>query len=102
MKATNIQWDIDMEDALAMLDEMTAKDAAEALEISYDRYANMTSEERDDYAYDFFHHRPGALCDFVGLPDEVDIPEELTDEEDIADWLSDEYGFCHDGFCIEE
>lgn len=37
------------------------------------------------------------------LPTEVEIPSYLiTDEddslEDISDWLSDEYGFCHDGF----
>ena len=37
------------------------------------------------------------------LPTEVEIPDYLiTDEDDllddISDWLSDEYGFCHDGF----
>ena len=37
------------------------------------------------------------------LPTEVEIPNYLiTDEddslEDISDWLSDEYGFCHFGF----
>ena len=38
------------------------------------------------------------------LPTEVEIPDYLiTDDEDdllddVSDWLSDEYGFCHDGF----
>lgn len=32
-----------------------------------------------------------------GLPTEVEIPDNV-DEEDISDWLSDEYGFCHAGF----
>ena len=38
------------------------------------------------------------------LPTEVEIPDYLiTDDEDdlldnISDWLSDEYGFCHDAF----
>ena len=38
------------------------------------------------------------------LPTEVEIPDYLiTDDEDdlldnISDWLSDEYGFCHDTF----
>ena len=37
------------------------------------------------------------------LPTEVEIPDYLiTDEDDllddISDWLSDEYGFCHFGF----
>ena len=42
------------------------------------------------------------------LPTEVEIPDNLlegydgtnfdTYYPDISDWLSDEYGFCHDGF----
>ena len=38
------------------------------------------------------------------LPTEVEIPDYLiTDDEDdlldnISDWLSDEFGFCHDAF----
>ena len=38
------------------------------------------------------------------LPTEVEIPDNLiTDDEDdlldeVSDWLSDEYGFCHFGF----
>ena len=38
------------------------------------------------------------------LPTEIEIPDYLmTDDEDdllddISDWLSDEYGFCHNGF----
>lgn len=35
------------------------------------------------------------------LPDTVEIPDYIFDD-DIADWLSDIYGYCHDGFDIEE
>ena len=43
------------------------------------------------------------LEDLDYLPTEVEIPSYLiTDEDDllddISDWLSDEVGFCHDGF----
>lgn len=38
----------------------------------------------------------------AGLPTEVEIPDDLYDEDDISDWLSDEYGYCHNGFEIEE
>lgn len=38
----------------------------------------------------------------VDLPDIVKVPDDLTDGEDISDWLSDEYGFCHDGFALKE
>jgi len=33
-----------------------------------------------------------------GLPTEMKIPEGMTDEEEISDYLSDEIGFCHMGF----
>ena len=32
------------------------------------------------------------------LPDEMEIPNGMTDEEDISDYISDETGFCHKGF----
>ena len=100
--AYDIQWDIDMDEVYELLDDMTAEKAAKALEISVERYSNMTTEERHDYAFDVFHHCPALLDEFVGLPDEIDIPEALNDDEDIADWLSDKYGYCHRGFQIKD
>lgn len=35
------------------------------------------------------------------LPTEMEIPDEI-DEEDISDYLSDQTGFCHAGFCLTE
>ena len=32
------------------------------------------------------------------LPTEIEIPEDMTDEDEISDYLSDEIGFCHYGF----
>lgn len=34
------------------------------------------------------------------LPTEMEIPEGITDEEEMSDYLSDETGFCHYGFDI--
>ena len=36
------------------------------------------------------------------LPEEMEIPKYITDEEEISDWLSDETGFCHNGFELVE
>lgn len=36
--------------------------------------------------------------DLEGLPTEIEIPEGITDEEEISDYISDETGFCHCGF----
>lgn len=32
------------------------------------------------------------------LPTEMEIPAEMTDKDEISDWISDEIGFCHNGF----
>ena len=45
----------------------------------------------------------GDIEVFDDLPTEIEIPDYLvTDEDDflddVSDWLSDEVGFCHDGF----
>lgn len=37
----------------------------------------------------------------ASLPTEITIDEKTVDEEDIADFLSDEYGWCVKGFCVE-
>ena len=91
MKAYNIDWVVDLDEAYAMLDEMDYKKAAAAIEVSADRYANMTTEERHDYAYGLWHCCPGALDEFVGLPSEVEIPEEVVQK--IAEWHPN-YGSC--------
>lgn len=32
------------------------------------------------------------------LPQSVEIPEGMTDVDEVSDFLSDTYGFCHAGF----
>jgi hypothetical protein len=34
----------------------------------------------------------------ICLPTEIEIPKNITDEEDISNYLSDVTGFCHRGF----
>lgn len=45
-------------------------------------------------------------CDTINeqdsLPDVVEIPDSMTDPEDISDYLSDLTGFCHKGFELSE
>ena len=38
----------------------------------------------------------------VDLPTEIEIPDGMTDEEEISDYLSDLIGFCHKGFELIE
>lgn len=40
--------------------------------------------------------------DLDNLPTEIDIPFGMTDEEEISDYITDETGFCHKGFELED
>lgn len=40
--------------------------------------------------------------DIENLPTEIKIPNGMTDEEEISDYLSDSTGFCHKGFELVE
>ena len=40
--------------------------------------------------------------DKLSLPTEIIIPEGMTDEEEISDYLSEKNGFCHFGFEIAQ
>ena len=98
--ADNIDWSIDIEEAYEKLDDMDVQKASEFFEIPYEQYSNMTTNERHDYAYSAFHHCPAKLDEFMELPSQVEIPEELKDDEDITNWLSDLFGYCINGYDI--
>lgn len=36
--------------------------------------------------------------DLEYLPTEIKIPKGMTDEEEISDYITEETGFCHNGF----
>lgn len=41
-----------------------------------------------------------SRAEFNLLPKEVLIPKGMTDEEEISDYLSDTFGYCHKGFSL--
>lgn len=49
---------------------------------------------------------PGYQNEDINLPNEIEIPQHLTNENDenieeiISDYLSDVTGFCHHGFYL--
>ena len=50
-------------------------------------------------AYDIIWDTDGEQID---LPNEIEIPDEIVDEDDISDYITDRTGFCHMGFQIME
>lgn len=107
LMASDICWDVDTEDALEYLYDMSAEYIADALGVSVEDYITMDEEDRYDIAENYWGDNPKELYKLMGLPDEVVIPadiEKIEDEEEredtITDWLSDEYGFCINGYTL--
>lgn len=96
MKIRKIKWDIDIDDVLKTIDEMTVEEATKVLGFPKDTYTNINTLERD--VYDMFERSPEAKANLLGLPSEANIPD---DTKEIADYLSDEYEFCVISFEIE-
>lgn len=38
--------------------------------------------------------------DNIELPESIEIPEDMIDEHEISDYLSEETGYCHKGFTL--
>ena len=37
----------------------------------------------------------------VDLPNEIDLPDGMTDEDEISDYITEQTGFCHFGFSLD-
>lgn len=97
--AININWDIDIEEAVDAAMELSEEEFKNNFGI------NIDDENAEDIVKDKFHHCPGLMDDIIGVPSSVEIPDEIMkaaqDEDDdsiITDWLSDEYGWCINGY----
>ena len=109
--AYNIKWDIDKDDALATFDEMSIKKKAEYLDLSVNKFKQLSKEEiekkLDDKWYDVWKEEYD-FSDIMGLPKDVLLPDRVAedyrqqdyDDDVITDYLSDEYNWCVKGYDI--
>jgi hypothetical protein len=100
--AYDIKWDVDMEDVHNALADKSDDEIAGLLGCDTAKYAGMTDEEKEDLIDKTFREDDTKKIALMGLPTTVPIPDSITDEEDIPDWLSDTYGFCHYGYMLKE
>ena len=84
---------------------LTASELVEAFvncrdswEEGIDEYGNLLSPEKIIKAINIAWDTDGDKKLFKKLPKEVEIPEGMTDEDEISDYLSDITGYCHEGF----
>lgn len=102
--AVNIEWDFDEDELIEAIEFHESN--SPMIEKYYNKETSSLDEEliRDD-----LHHNriPDALLKEIGWPlDKImippTIPMDVSDyEEDISNYLSDEFGFCHKGFSLK-
>lgn len=95
----HINWDIDLQDAYERLDNMSKKNAANALGMPYHSYLRISSPY--ELINDLFNNYPVAFNNFMGIPNTVILPDDIVDrwhkeknDEIITNYLSDTYDFC--------
>lgn len=103
MQAINIKWDIDIDDVMHALDEMSNRKASEILLCPYKEWTNMAYQDQRKYVEYALQNEQSILNNIMELPDSVVIPKFVYEScsdvyDEVSDWLSDEYGFCHAGF----
>lgn len=92
---THIEWDFDVDDIFTTINEMTTEQASEILGVDIEMYKKITTEELCDCINEIFDTNPNKFCEIFDLPTSIVIPESVVgDEDNISEWLSNEYGFC--------
>ena len=106
--AYEIDWDIDKEEIIEKISELSDEEAAQILGIAIERFIKMSKEDIKDSFMSKFHRQPGALDDLFGLPQEIKIPtsfnieSEDDDMSEVTEWISDEYGYCINGYQVKK
>ena len=93
MKATDIDWDVSMEDVYDRLYAMKESDAAKCLGVTESEFDSMSEGEREELADRLYEGSDTRRMELFHLPHEVEIPKDV-DDDSVCDWLSEEFGFC--------
>ena len=103
--AYEIDWDISKEEISEKISELSDKEIIKTLG---EQYSKMSKEDIEDSFMSKFHRQPGVLDDLFGLPQEIKIPasfnieSEDDDMSDVTEWISDEYGYCINGYQVKK
>ena len=102
MKATDISWEFDLDDEL--IATMPLEEVASVLGTTKSNLLSYNTEGIKDFIEDRFHHQPGIKDDFaniiLNLPLTEEIPADI-EEDEVADYLSDKYGYLIESLSIE-
>ncbi len=97
---SDIEWDWDDDLIANTLDYMSREDKETLLKTATGKdwdLSNMDDDDVWDAFSDLLHHNKLTPEQFFNLPEEIEVDEDWEDEE-IGDYIGNEYGFCIKGF----
>lgn len=101
MVVSNIKWNVTLDEISELINtqQVSSGVIARLLDVPYSLYKSLSLAERCESVRDAIHHNRIDAAVLVELPDKIEIPAEIGDnEENIANWISDEFGYCIEGF----
>lgn len=107
LRAVNIKWGPDIDDAINMIiDKYSHKAAAKLLDMTVKDYVRLNDDERVGRLYKYFKKNPNRTIDVLNIPRQMDIPlygeqSVFVDDSDLMDYLSDQTGWLLDDFDLE-
>ena len=111
MTVKEIRWALteeDFETAVDLLAQRPVKEAAKILHLKPKAYVKQTHEELVDAVRWVWGHSPITIEDVLDLPQEVTVPEELSDtsipdyEDCVTEWLCNTYGYYISGYMLDD
>ena len=103
---SDIEWDWDDDNLWEIIDNCDdIADLCEKFKLPPTVDCNKLMNEDETYAfdvcYDSIRHNRVTFGAVAGLPETIEVPAKWDDEE-IAEYISNEYGFCIKGFARSE
>lgn len=112
MHITNIEWDIDLNDAFEdFRQNLMIEEQANMLNIPINDYKKLSIDEIEDTFFDNArHNRFDIASSLYNLPANIDVPQEFINEagdrqelaEYMTEYISNEYGFCIEGYDFDD
>lgn len=102
MKIKNIEWNVNLRELAARFVDENAD--ASIINMELRQYQKMTDQEKKDSVFDYFRRRPAEAEKYLGLPDEIDLPDPDNpewDPETITMYLAETYGCYLNGYVVD-
>ena len=96
IKVFDIHWDYSRDDVRDMLDRLGISETCKKFHLN-PKFVPKDDGVVIDFCIEQLHHGRATVYKAFDLPESIEVPASWSDE-DISNYLSDKYGYYHNGF----